>query len=155
MRAHPVSLAFSLALALFAAMTWEGIARAADAIELKSGFSKVVKLDRVAQTVAIGNPEVADATVNDGRTIIFTAKGIGVTNVIFLDQAGSEISSLVVRVSSSHPEQVLVRSGHAGRKYLCTPGCELVGVIGDQSGSPASPAVQRPATESPKSNPPP
>src|SRR5215204_3375087 len=101
MRAHAVSGASSVALALVAAFTWHGIAWAAEAIELKSGFSKVLKLDRTAQTVAIGNPEVADATVNDGRTIIFTGKGLGITNVIFLDEEGREISNLTLRVSSS------------------------------------------------------
>jgi hypothetical protein len=57
---------------------------------------------------AIGNPEVADANVGDDRTIVTTAKAAGVTNMIVVDEAGSKISSAMLRVSrtsQSHRER--------------------------------------------------
>ena len=58
-------------------------------IEVTMNQAKIVKLSRAADTIIIGNPEIADASVQDASTVVLTGKGFGVTNLVILDEAGS------------------------------------------------------------------
>ena len=53
--------------------------------------AKIVKLARPADTIVVGNPAIADASVQDASTIVLTGKGFGVTNLVVLDQDGNPI----------------------------------------------------------------
>ena len=57
--------------------------------------AKIVKLSQPAATVIIGNPEIADATVRDSRTLVLTGRGFGQTNLVILDRAGNPISVMM------------------------------------------------------------
>jgi hypothetical protein len=112
-------------------------------IEISEGFVKTLTLDQAAETVAIGNPGLLDATVAGGQTIVLTAKARGITNVAILGKDGALISHLTVRIEpafdASH--RISVRSGRAKYQYFCDPGCKLVRAVGSgaavvKSGSP-------------------
>ena len=64
-----------------------------DRIEVVLDQAKVLKMPKDAQTVIIGNPIVADITVLKNRSMILTAKGYGVTNMIALDAQGRQRKS--------------------------------------------------------------
>ena len=53
--------------------------------------AKIVKLARPADTIVVGNPAIADASVQDASTIVLTGKGFGVTNLVVLDVDGNPI----------------------------------------------------------------
>ena len=55
--------------------------------------AKIVKLSRAADTIVIGNPEIADASVQDASTVVLTGKGFGVTNLVVLDEDGTRSST--------------------------------------------------------------
>ena len=101
-------------------------------IEISEGFVKTLKLNRAAETIAIGNPDLLDATIAGGETVVLTAKVRGITNVAVLDKDGALISRLTVRIEpvfdTSH--RISVHRGHAEYQYFCDPGCELVGAAG-------------------------
>ena len=72
-------------------------AQAAD-INVILDQARLVKLpDRVA-TIVIGNPVIADATVQSGGWMVITGKGYGTTNIIALDRSGAVLMEKTVEV---------------------------------------------------------
>src|SRR6476620_12780138 len=70
-----------------------------ETIQIDRGFSKILRLNHPAHLVAVGDPTVADVTIGtDNTTLVLTAKKIGATNVIALDQVGKEIYMAAVDV---------------------------------------------------------
>jgi Flp pilus assembly secretin CpaC len=51
--------------------------------------AKVVKLPEKTQTVIVGNPIIADVTVQRNGILVVTGKSYGVTNLIALDAGGA------------------------------------------------------------------
>ena len=86
--------------------------------------AKIVKLTRPADTIIIGNPEIADASVQDSRTIVLTGKGFGVTNMVILDVDGKPIVDKQVVVSRQTSEYVRVYRRANIQTLSCTPYCE-------------------------------
>lgn len=129
-RAYSKSMVASgaaLTLLLFAALS----AASAQTIDVKLGYSEVMRTDQPAETVIVGNDQVANATIAARNTIVVTGNALGSTNLILLDEAGTEISSSIVRVVPVDPRpQRAVRliSGGANEGasvYVCgpEPGC--------------------------------
>ena len=54
-------------------------AMAAADIEVTMNQAKIVKLSRPADTIVVGNPAIADASVQDASTIVLTGKGFGLS----------------------------------------------------------------------------
>src|SRR4030081_26544 len=72
-------------------------AGAAD-IDIIIDEAKLIKLpDRVA-TLVIGNPLIADASVQSGGLVVLTGKSFGATNFIALDRSGAVLMEIVVEV---------------------------------------------------------
>ncbi len=86
--------------------------------------AKIVKLTRAADTVVVGNPAIADASVQDAKTIVLTGKGFGVTNLVVLDQSGSPIVDQQVYVSRQADRSVRVYRRSTVQTLSCTPYCE-------------------------------
>ena len=60
--------------------------------------AKLVKLPERVSTIVIGNPLIADASVQAGGLMVLTGKGYGVTNIIALDRAGAVLMEKTVEV---------------------------------------------------------
>ena len=116
---------------LCAAVGFAGDAALAQSIDVTIDFAKIMTLDRPAETVVIGNPGIADATVEDDKTIVLTGKTAGATNLIVLDAEGKEIVNAVIRVSSDVRQLTTVFYGSQRQTYSCTPTCEQVISVGD------------------------
>lgn len=126
-RSHSNSLAaFGAALALLllapASLAW-----AAETIDVKLGYSEVMRIDEPAETVVVGNDQMANATIAAHNTIVVTGNALGSTNLILLDDTCAEIASSVVRVVPVDPRPqhaVGLISGGADEcatVYLCGP----------------------------------
>jgi Flp pilus assembly secretin CpaC len=127
---RPTTYAATLILLGVASLlTIAGASRAADRIDLTSGFTTIIPLDQPARTIAIGNAEIVDAVVGEGGAIVLTGRAAGVTNLIVLGEAGKIVASKVVHVGI-RGRYVTVRSGKDYRRFLCTPSCEPEGVPG-------------------------
>ncbi|WP_274423809.1 pilus assembly protein N-terminal domain-containing protein [Chelativorans sp. YIM 93263] len=99
-------------------------AQAAEGINVIMNQAKVIKLARPADTVVIGNQEIADATVQDPSTLILTGRGFGVTNLLVLDEDGQPIVDEQIAVSRQQADSVRVYRRADVQTLSCTPYCE-------------------------------
>lgn len=97
---------------------------AASGIGVVMNEAKIVKLPRAADTVIVGNPEIADAAVQDATTLVLTAKGFGVTNLVVLDHDGNPIMDQQVTVSRQTAQSVRIYRRADVQTLSCTPYCE-------------------------------
>lgn len=87
--------------------------------------SALLRLDRPAKTVIVGNPSIADVQLIDERTIYVLGRMFGNTNIIAIDEKGGEVSNTRVTVGASDFQQVTVYRGPNGQRNLaCAPQCE-------------------------------
>ncbi len=95
--------------------------------------AKVFRVSRPAATVIIGNPAIADATVEDEQTLVLTGRSFGVTNLIILDAKGEPIvdQTLVVKGHETNTVRIYRRSQR--ETMACAPVCEPTLTIGDNS----------------------
>ena len=96
----------------------------ADAIRVFVDQARVVKLARPADTIIVGNPEIADAAVQDASTVVLTGKGFGVTNLVILDGDGAAIVDEQIVVSRSSANTVNVYRRAELQALSCSPYCE-------------------------------
>jgi hypothetical protein len=93
----------------------------------------VVRLDRSAKTVLVGNPLIADALLVNDKTIYIQGRLFGNTNVIAIDADGAEILNTQVTVSTPMVAQVTIYRGTEGQRNLaCMPYCERTMTQGDR-----------------------
>lgn len=86
--------------------------------------AKIVKLSRAADTIVVGNPAIADASVQDATTIVLTGKGFGVTNLVVIDRDGSPIIDEQVTVARDEASSVRIYRRADVQTLSCTPYCE-------------------------------
>jgi Flp pilus assembly secretin CpaC len=115
--------------AFLVASALSGPAAAAD-IYLTIDQAQLVKLPERAETLVIGNPLIADASVQSGGLMVITGKGFGATNVIALDRSGAVLMERIIEVGAP-PRDVFVYRGVQRETYSCAPDCEARVKIGD------------------------
>jgi Flp pilus assembly secretin CpaC len=112
---------------LFAAMIFAmpGVL-AGNLVDLTVGHSQVVTAEGGLGTVIVGDDSIADATLGSGNTIILTGKALGSTNLIVLDEVGSQImnSTLLVGPVDRRPTSTvrILKGGSSEREYVCRTG---------------------------------
>lgn len=109
--------------------------------------AKVVRLPELTQTVIVGNPIIADVTVQRNGLLIVTGKSYGVTNLIALDSKGTMLAESMITVQAGGNEAVVtVQRGTDRESYACTPHCQPTLQLGDNTdffGRVSSQATQR------------
>jgi Flp pilus assembly secretin CpaC len=105
-------------------------ASAAEVINVILDQARIAKLPDHTSTVVVGNPLIADVSIQAGGTMVVTGKGYGVTNLIALDRTGKVIGEQLVRVKSP-VDNVVVYRGIARESYSCKPDCERRITLGD------------------------
>lgn len=99
-------------------------------VRVQMNMARILRLPSPASTVVIGNPDVADATIQDAETLVITGKGFGSTNLIALDAVGNPIADLIIHVSAEHQNKIIVFQGLDEQAVSCAPSC-LPMTIGD------------------------
>ena len=99
-------------------------ALAGSAIEVTMNQAKIVKLARNADTIIVGNPDIADASVQDATTVVLTGKGFGVTNMVILDDQGAPIIDEQITVTRATASSVRIYRRAEVQTLSCTPYCE-------------------------------
>ena len=106
-------------------------APAEDLISVNVDQAKLVRFpDRIA-TIVVGNPLVADVTLQPGGIVVITGKGYGATNVIAMDRTGAVLMDRVIQVEGPSEKVVTVYRGMNRESYSCTPNCERRVTLGD------------------------
>ena len=120
-----------LALAFTVAMTaMPNASRASGPIVVMLDQAQIVKLPEKLATIVVGNPLIADVTVQSGGLLVITGKGYGVTNLIALDRGGNILMDRFIEVQGP-PDSVVVYRGVDRESYSCTPFCERRVTLGD------------------------
>ncbi|HMF26272.1 MAG TPA: pilus assembly protein N-terminal domain-containing protein [Pseudolabrys sp.] len=119
-------------LALLAAGAVSAKAAPADTVSVNLDQAQILRLpDRVA-TIIIGNPLIADATVQSGGVLVVTGKGYGATNVLALDRGGRILMNQTVQVlAPASDDLVTVYRGADRESYSCVPDCSRRITLGD------------------------
>jgi len=91
----------------------------------------LMKLPEKVVTIVIGNPLIADVTVQSGGLVVVTGKGYGTTNLIALDRAGAVLMERSIVVRGADVNTIAVFRGAERETYSCTPNCERRITLGD------------------------
>lgn len=104
----------------------------ADVVTVAVDQARVMKLPAKVATIVIGNPLIADASLQRGGMLVVTGKGYGETNLLALDRDGHIVMDATLQVSAPDNERlVTVYKGIERESYSCTPECERRIMLGD------------------------
>jgi Flp pilus assembly secretin CpaC len=104
---------------------------AAEPISVTVDQAKVMRVSRPADIVIIGNPAIADATIQDNQTLIITGHSYGTTNLIVLDSNGQAIADELVTVGPQNEQVVSVYRRAMRQTFSCSPDCVPTLTVGD------------------------
>jgi Flp pilus assembly secretin CpaC len=88
-------------------------AHAAETIVVQLDRTTLIKLPPQTATVVIGDPLIADLSIQPGGLAMITGKGYGETNVIALDRDGAVLSEETIEVNGPGDPIVVVDRGDA------------------------------------------
>lgn len=103
-------------------------------ISVKVNMARILRINAPAATVIIGNPGVADVTIQDPQTLVLTGRSYGRTNLIVLDQIGNPIADTLVEVIQAQADTITVFQGGARTTVACAPDCAPTVMLGDDPG---------------------
>ncbi|AWM09706.1 pilus assembly protein N-terminal domain-containing protein [Bradyrhizobium symbiodeficiens] len=103
----------------------------ADTIAVNVDQAKLVRLPGKVATLVVGNPLIADVTLQPGGMIVVTGKGYGATNFIALDRAGEILVDRQIQVEGPSDRLVTVYRGIERESYSCVPLCQRRVTLGD------------------------
>lgn len=104
---------------------------AADTIDVQMDTAKLLKMPEGTDTIVIGNPLIADVSLQRNNVLVVTGKQFGTTNLIALDKGGAIISESRVVVMSPQKDRLVVFRGSQQETYSCNPDCGAVTQLGD------------------------
>ena len=81
----------------------------------------------------IGNPVIADVTIQDPKTLILTGKAYGETNLIILDAVGNPIADTLIDVVQQDSDLMTVYQGASRTTLICDPVCQATPMLGDSN----------------------
>jgi Flp pilus assembly secretin CpaC len=121
----------SLALSVALGMTALAAPATAADINIVLDQAKLVKLPERIATIVVGNPLIADASLQAGGQMIITGKGYGITNLLALDRAGAVLLEQSIEVRGPDAGVVVLYRGVERETYNCTPHCQQRVTLGD------------------------
>jgi hypothetical protein len=117
--------------AIFAASIALPAVAASQDIDVLIDQATLVPLERPASEIVVGNPSIADVTVQSGKALVVTGKSFGQTNLIVIDAAGKVIMNRRLVVQEPDPGVVTFYKGSERFTLHCAPNCETPLAIGD------------------------
>ena len=98
---------------------------------VKYDQSQLLRLPRPVAEIIIGNPTIADVTVQASNLLVITGKTFGITNIIALDAERNIIQDQRIMVIREDQKVVNVQKGAKRESYNCAPMCNPSLVVGD------------------------
>lgn len=103
----------------------------AEEIWLTMDYVHPIKLDREAAKIIVGNPGIADVTVENATNLLLFGKAPGVTNMFIFDDDGEKIDNMIVRVRALGDNMMTYQRGSQRTTYNCLTLCEATVTVGD------------------------
>ncbi|GJE69402.1 pilus assembly protein N-terminal domain-containing protein [Methylorubrum podarium] len=101
------------------------------AVSVQVDNAKVIRLPEKTQTVVVGNPMIADITLQKNGVVVLTGKSFGTTNLIALDGKGAMLAESTISVQAPQASIITVQRGLDRESYSCTPNCQPSVQLGD------------------------
>ena len=132
-RRKHISLSSRIAWVIAAAFAGLAIlpAHGAEPIRVSVDQAIITKLAERGATIVLGNPLIADVSLQAGGLLVVTGKGFGTTNLIALDRAGAVLVEHNIEVLGPLDKTVVVYRGVDRETYSCLPDCERRITLGD------------------------
>ncbi len=102
-----------------------------DTVAVNVDQAKLVRLPGGVATIVVGNPLIADVTLQNGGVVVVTGKGYGATNFIAMDRNGGILVDRLIQVEGPSDELVTVYRGVERETYSCMPICQRRVTLGD------------------------
>lgn len=130
-RSAQTALAWLMAVAVLAVVA--GGAMAEEPISVHLDQAKILKLPDRAATIVIGDPLIADLSLQPGGLAVITGKAYGATNVVVLDKSSAVLMEKTIEVKGPDEPIIVVYRGQTRQTYSCTPNCSPRVTLGDTS----------------------
>jgi hypothetical protein len=96
----------------------------ADTVKINLDQAQVMQLPAGVATIVIGNPLIADGSLQAGGLFVVTGKGYGTTNMVAMDRTGRVLMDKTVTVGPPRSgDLVVVYKGIERESYSCAPEC--------------------------------
>jgi Pilus formation protein N terminal region len=119
-----------LAFVVCAGLTSTG-SLANDVITLQLDRATVIRAPNKTTTMVVGNPAIADVSIQKNGVIVLTAKSYGETNLLALDSEGQLVSETWLKVQASIRGNMVITRGVERETHSCTPNCVPTMTLGD------------------------
>jgi hypothetical protein len=93
--------------------------------------ARLIKLPARVATIVVGNPLIADVTLQPGGIMVVTGKGYGATNFIAMDRAGEVLVDRLIQVEGPADPIITVYRGIERESLSCMPICQPRITLGD------------------------
>lgn len=133
MSSRIAKLAFAFALPLMGLASLPSLAQDGAPISVNVNMARVLRISAPAATVIVGNPGIADVTIQDPQTLVLTGKSFGQTNLIVLDNIGNPIADTMIEVVQMQAGVMTVYQGSARTSLSCAPICQPTIMLGDEN----------------------
>jgi Flp pilus assembly secretin CpaC len=104
----------------------------ADDLIVRYDQSQLLRMPRPVSEIIIGNPSIADVTIQGGNLLVVTGKTFGITNIIALDSDRNIIQDQRVMVERDSRSLVVVYRGTQRQTFSCGSNCSPNLMIGDE-----------------------
>ncbi len=109
-------------------------ARSVEPITVHVDHAQIMRLPERAATLVLGNPLIADVSLQKGGILVITGKGYGATNLVMLDRGGNVVSERLIQVVGPKDPTVVVFRQMERQTLSCAPVCEPRATLGDAPG---------------------
>jgi Flp pilus assembly secretin CpaC len=97
--------------------------------------ARLVQLPERAANVVIGNPLIADVSIQPGGLTVITGKSYGTTNFVATDRKGAVLFEKAIEVTGPREHTLVMYNGPDRQTYSCTPDCSRRLTLGDSPDS--------------------
>lgn len=125
-------LALVAGATIVAATALTSITARANELIVKYDQSQLLRIARPVSEIIIGNPTIADVSVQSKKLLVVTGKSFGKTNMILLDSEQNVIQENKIIVLQDQSQVVNLRRGVARESYNCAPRCNPTITVADE-----------------------
>jgi hypothetical protein len=106
-------------------------ARAAEVLNVAIDQAYIMRTPERTSTIVVGNPLIADITLQASGMMVTTGKGYGATNIVALDRGGHVLMDRMVQVRGPADKTIVVYRGEDRETWSCLPECQPRVTLGD------------------------
>jgi Flp pilus assembly secretin CpaC len=115
-------------------------------VDLRLGFATLYKTEKAFSSIVVGDPKIIEVNALTDRTMTLVPMAVGLTNILFLDNKGEQVSGLQVLVTEAGPNRVKIHNKAlltSATIYRCAPTfCEYTDELTAKEPAPNPPTRQ-------------